>query len=70
MKKIRLTEKGLAVLAAIECGLCPKVEGGYNTEKFDEFWDLYEKMLADYKQRYCKQRKNWFIRIFSRKKKQ
>ena len=43
--RIRITEKGRAILLAIECGLCPEVEGGYNDEAFDLFWELYMKKL-------------------------
>ena len=35
------TEKGCALLAAIDTGLIPKTATGYDTAKFDEFWKRY-----------------------------
>ena len=40
--KPHLTPKGIAVLAAIEAELLPRVEGGWDNTKFDKFWELYE----------------------------
>ena len=37
-----LTPKGIAVLAAIEAELLPRVEGGWDNTKFDKFWEQYE----------------------------
>lgn len=40
-----ITPKGLAQIAAIESGLCPEVEGGYDTDAFDKFWGAYQDEL-------------------------
>ena len=34
-------EKGCALLAAIDAGLIPETEAGYDTAKFEKFWTLY-----------------------------
>lgn len=34
-------EKGCALLAAIDAGLIPRTAGGYDTAKFDKFWQFY-----------------------------
>lgn len=36
-----ITDKGAAVLAAIDAGLIPKTEGGHDIEAFEKFWELY-----------------------------
>ena len=46
-KKIRLTDKGLAVYLAVKHGVCPKVEGGYDTTNFEKFLDEVEFALLD-----------------------
>lgn len=38
------TEKGIAVVAAIESGLMPEVKGGWDDTAFNEFWDMFVKM--------------------------
>lgn len=40
-----LTDKGLAVTAAVESGLLPRVDGGWDDTKFNEFWQRYEELL-------------------------
>lgn len=47
MKKesFTITPKGIAVLAAIDAGLCPEVDGGYDTEAFEKFWQQYDLSL-------------------------
>ena len=40
--KLFLTPKGIAILAAIEADLLPKVKGGWDDTKFNKFWELYE----------------------------
>ena len=40
-----LTDKENAYLLACETGLCPKIKGGYDTTKFDEFYKLFEIVL-------------------------
>ena len=42
MAKPFLTPKGIAILAAIEADLLPKVKGGWDDTKFNKFWKLYE----------------------------
>lgn len=41
-KIVSLTPRGLAVVLAIQAGIIPKCEGGYDTAAFDRFWDRYE----------------------------
>lgn len=41
-EKYQITEKGRAAVAAIKSGLCPQVEGGWDMDKFEKFWCLYE----------------------------
>lgn len=36
-----LSNKGLAYYLACKHGLCPKIEGGYDTTNFDKFWEEY-----------------------------
>lgn len=48
MCEIRITKRGIAVLCAIESGLVHRVEGGYDTEAFDRFFDSYEQRLKDH----------------------
>lgn len=43
--KLKSTEKGKALLTAIECGLIPENNGMYNDEAFMKFWDCYLKNL-------------------------
>lgn len=40
-----LTPKGIAILAAIEADLLPKVKGGWDDTKFNKFWELFSKEL-------------------------
>ena len=42
LKGLRLTEKGEAVLIAIDNGLCIKTEKGFDTLNFERFWEQYE----------------------------
>ena len=46
MRELRLTDKGVAFLLAIENGLCPKKDGEYDCEAFSRFWDAYEAYKA------------------------
>lgn len=36
-----ITEKGRAVAFAIECGLLPRIEKGWDDEAFNKFWQEY-----------------------------
>lgn len=46
-----ITDKGAAVLAAIDAGLIPETEGGYDIGAFEKFWELYsEKSLRTMEQ--------------------
>lgn len=47
-KKPILTPKGIATLSAIEAGLLPKVDGGWDNSLFNRFWSLYEKRMIVY----------------------
>lgn len=53
-KPVYLTNKGVAVIAAIESGLLPTVDGGWDDTAFQKFWSLYEKKLAEYYKDYGK----------------
>ncbi len=44
---VRLTPKGIAYYLACKHGLCAKVKGGYDTAKFDKFWNEFERALAE-----------------------
>lgn len=46
-----LTHKGLAVISAIQSGLCPKTEEGWDTNGFEKFWAKYQDDLADYRKK-------------------
>lgn len=37
--------KGQALLAAIEVGWCPKIEGGRDISTFNRFWEIYQERL-------------------------
>lgn len=40
---IHLSDKGIALLAAIEAGICPKIEnGGHDIATFELFWEIYQ----------------------------
>ena len=45
-----LTTKGIAYYLACKHGLCPKIEGGYDTAKFDKFWNEFEAALLEEEQ--------------------
>lgn len=47
MKKMQLTDKGLAVVLAIENGLCPRTDDGWDITRFEKFWDEYQKQLTE-----------------------
>lgn len=55
MKKVKdkfeknyLTPKGVATIAAIESGLLPAVNGGWDDTQFKSFWDKFENLLEQY----------------------
>lgn len=50
-EKFVTTEKGLAVIAAIESELMPEVEGGWDDTKFNEFWEKYQSSLHERKKK-------------------
>ena len=45
--EFQLTPKGLALTSAIESGLLPEVEGGWDDSKFNVFWEKYETGLKN-----------------------
>lgn len=52
IKAVAVTDKGIALLAAIEAGLIPKTEDKYDTEPFEKFWEIYsEKSLRNFEKR-------------------
>lgn len=46
----RITLKGIAVVQAVEAGLCPEAEDGYDDSAFLKFWDTFEPELWKYVQ--------------------
>lgn len=46
-KIVSLTPRGLAVVLAIQEGVIPRCEGGYDTAAFERFWDRYESEVKD-----------------------
>ena len=47
--RLSISDKGIAVRAAIECGLIPKAEKGFDTSQFEKFWSLYHEDLAKHR---------------------
>ena len=49
--RVRLTHKGLALIAAIETGLLPEIERdgiiGYDDELFSRFWNKYNALVEE-----------------------
>lgn len=49
---LAVTDKGAALLAAIEAGLIPETDDGHDIEAFEEFWEIYsEKSLRNFEKR-------------------
>ena len=46
--KYCITRKALALGAAIDSGLLPKIEDGWDDTKFNKFWEMYEEYLSAY----------------------
>lgn len=42
-----VTPKALAMMAAIESGLLPEVEGGWDDTKFQIFWNRFVNQLSE-----------------------
>ena len=42
-----LTYKGAAYYLACKHGVCPKIDGGYDTTAFDKFWNEFEKLFTE-----------------------
>ena len=69
-KIIMLTHRGLATVLAVQEGVIPKCEGGYDNEAFERFWTRYEeeskKLSSDknaddiLKNKFCKRKKICF----------
>lgn len=54
-----VTDKGTALLAAIDAGLLPETEDGHDTGAFEKFWDIYsEKSLRTIEKRLDAANKN------------
>lgn len=43
--KPKVTPKGMAIVAAIESGLLPEMEDGWDDTVFQLFWDRFEDLL-------------------------
>ena len=39
--KAKISEKGVAALAAINAGICPKNLNGYDMSNFEKFWNSF-----------------------------
>lgn len=48
-RRLTVSDKGLAVLAAIDSGLIPKTETGADISQFETFWSLYQENLAKHR---------------------
>ena len=46
---LMISEKGIAVLAAIEAGLVHPTGNGHATDNFEQFWSLYQESLAKHR---------------------
>ncbi len=46
-----LTHKGLAVISAIQSGLCPETDKGWDTDGFEKFWAKYQEDLEEYREK-------------------
>lgn len=46
---VTISDKGIALLAAIDCDLIPKTETDFDTENFERFWSLYHENLAKHR---------------------
>ncbi len=52
VKELRITAKGLAYLAAMNVHLVPKINGVYDADLFNKFWEeLHSVGFFDYLQR-------------------
>ncbi len=47
--RLEISEKELAFLAAVDCGLIPKTETGADISQFETFWSLYQENLAKHR---------------------
>lgn len=58
---MKLSLKGLALIAAVETGLLPEIERdgetGYDDELFSRFWDMYNKLAEEQNKPFYKKRK-------------
>lgn len=45
--KPSVTPKGIAIIAAIESGLLPEVEGGWDDTAFQIFWERFNILLFE-----------------------
>lgn len=43
---VQLTPKGMAFYLAMKHGVCPKIEGGYDTTRFEDFWSEFEQKVT------------------------
>ena len=42
-----VTEKGIALLSAIEAGLLPEMRDSFDDTRFQRFWNLYQSRLSE-----------------------
>lgn len=63
-KLMEITPKGLAVISAVQNGLAPAVEGGYDTDNFERFWKQLEEDLLKQGEKYV----NYHVRMFYKKR--
>lgn len=55
-----ITLKGIALIAAVETGLLPEIEingqQGYDTARFERFWQYYNKLAEEHSKPFSKNR--------------
>lgn len=44
---LSVTEKGIALLSAIEAGLLPEMRDSFDDTRFQRFWNLYQSRLSE-----------------------
>ena len=45
IKSWMASPKGIAMIAAKESGLLPEIPGGWDTEAFERFWDIFSRRV-------------------------
>lgn len=58
--RVVLTHRGVATIAAVESGLLPETENGWDNAAFDMFWDRYLSNLENYRQNLPRKQRSLF----------